>query len=109
MARIIIQGTKEECEKTENSLKEMFSKCDKKARVLTEDETMIVLDVYQERCGREGFSDEEIDFALTCCTNVNRRCKECPYRKENNCKEKLLADGALWLTRKIQNNTNARK
>ena len=108
MARIIIQGTKEECEKTENSLKEMFSKCDKKARVLTEDETMIVLDVYQERCGRDGFSDEEIDFALSCCSSAIQRCDLCPYRKEVCCKDKLLADGALWLTRKINKNPGVR-
>ena len=104
MARIIIQGTKFECEKTETTIKNLFSKCDKKARVVTDDETMIVLDVYQERCGRDGFSDKEIEFALSCCTYVERKCQECPYRKETNCTDKLLADGSLWFTRMINKN-----
>lgn len=106
MARIIVQGTKFECEKTENTIKNLFSKCDKKARVVTEDETMLVFDVYQERSGRDGFTDEEIDYALLCHASAVRRCNECPYRKESNCVEKLLADGSAWLSRKFRENPN---
>lgn len=102
MARVIIQGTKEECKKTENTLRNLFTKCDKKATVFTEDEVMLVLDVYQERYGKDGFTDKEIELALTCHTSAVQRCDICPYRKETNCSEKLLADGALWFTRMTQ-------
>ena len=105
MARIIIQGTKEECKKTENTLKNLFTKCDKKANLFTEDELMVVLDVYQERYGKDSFTDEEIDFALLCHSSAVQRCHECPYRKEPNCTEKLLADGALWFSRMAQKNS----
>ena len=104
MARVIIQGSKEECDKAYNSLQNVFSNCDKKARISTEGESMIVLDVYQERFGKDGFSDEEIDLALTCHSSAIRRCDLCPYRKEPGCTEKLLIDGSIWLTRKIKNN-----
>ena len=100
MATIIIQGTKLETEKAVSFLKEHYDVF-KKKNVTTSDNSIVVIDAYSGRFGKEGFTDEEIDKANLCCISKERRCAECPYRKEENCAEKVHIDYATYVSRKL--------
>lgn len=101
MAKIIIQGEKEEIRKAESALKEHFSICSSVANVKIDGEHMAIVDVYSERLGTDRFSDEEIAKALDCHGNAIKRCHECPYRKEKDCSERLIIDGTVYIQRLI--------
>lgn len=103
MAKVIIQGQKEEIKKAEIALKNTFKVCSNIANVADTNEYISILDVYAEAYGKDRFSDEEIAKAMACCSNAEKNCPECPYRKEENCTQKVLMDGALYVRRLWQN------
>lgn len=100
MPKIIIQGSKEENEKAVSFLKENYDKFNKTV-VKTDDDVITVVDAYEERFGKDGFTDEEIDRACLLCCSAERRCSECPYKKEPNCKERVQIDYAAMIARRF--------
>ena len=98
MATIIIQGNFEESDKVVNALKNQFNVLNKKAIIPGVSENMTILDVYSEKFGKDGFSHFEIEKALRCCSDAERKCDSCPYRKESDCSEKVLLDGAKLIS-----------
>ena len=109
MATIIIQGSKLENEKAVAFLKEHYDvfkvnqivSKEKMKNGETEENQITVIDAYSGRYGKEGFTDEEIDKANLCCISKERRCSECPYRKEKDCIEKVHIDYATLVSRKL--------
>ena len=98
MATVIIQGNSEENNKVVSALKSTFVSITRKTSIPTEKGNMLVVDVSSERVG-ERHSLSEIDFALLCCSSIEKRCTSCPYVNEADCKNKVLADGALMVSR----------
>ena len=110
MATIIIQGTKLENEKAIAFLREHYDvfKVNQIASKEKDAEHHItVIDAYAERFGKEGFTDEEIDKANLCCVSKEKRCADCPYRKEKNCAEKAHIDFATLVSRSLRNEVKA--
>ena len=105
MAKIIIEGPKEEVKKAKTVLNETFSIVTEIVNTKTIDGNLSILDVYAEAFGKERFSDEEIQKALECCSNKERNCLACPYRKEKDCSKELLIDGAVYMQRLIEKKT----
>lgn len=99
MAKIIIQGTKEEIKKTESVLKAHFSAYENKTTVQIDGEFTAIADAYLNRTGADGFSDEEIEKAATICGTANRNCPECPYFKEPNCEKAFIIDYTVYVNR----------
>lgn len=97
MATIIIQGTKEEREKALCALKAQFSTVNKKASVPSDRGITAIVDCFNEALFRDRYTGEEVMQALACCSNKERDCATCPYRKEQNCKEQLQMDGAIYV------------
>ena len=102
MAKIIIEGPKEEVLKAQTALRETFNVVTDKVNVKTDEGQLSVMDVYATAFGKERFSDEEILKALECCSNKERDCLSCPYSKEKDCKKELLMDGAVYMQRLIE-------
>ena len=102
MAKVIIQGKKEEIKKAEIALKNTFKVSSDIVNVQTEDEYISIIDVYAEAYGKDRFSNDEIAKAMACCSHVEKKCPECPYRKEENCTQKVLMDGALYVNRLLK-------
>lgn len=99
MAKIIIQGPKEEVKKAKNVLKQTFDVTSEIVNTRTDEERIAILDVYSMAFGKDKWSDEEIDKALWCCCKKERDCVSCPFVKEENCREKMQIEVALWLQR----------
>ena len=101
MAKIIIEGREEEMCKVQSSLNNLFSKVKKVAQFNVGDAKSVVFEVIQEESGDliNGFTEEEIELALTCHSSKDRNCEKCPYRKIKNCIEQVQMDAALMLSR----------
>ena len=89
MATIIIQGSKDETNKTLSALKTHFNVINKKATAATENGAMTVIDAYATVDGVGERTSEEIMNSLACCSNRERNCAACSYKREANCIEKL--------------------
>ncbi len=102
MAKIIIEGKEEEICKVQSSLNNLFSKVKKVAQFNVGDVKSVVFEVIQEESGGliNGFTEEEIELALTCHSSKDRNCEKCPYRKIKNCIEQLQIDAALMVNKK---------
>mgnify|MGYP003294648265 CR=1 FL=1 len=101
MSTIIIQGKKEENQKAVNAIKAQFAVVNVKANVPMSDGCTTVIDAFSESLNKEEYSTEEIDKALLCCSSIERKCAECPYVKEPGCKDRLLADAAVSVQRRL--------
>ncbi len=101
MSTIIIQGKTEEGKKIVKALKAQFAVVNVKANVPSVDGCTTILDAFSEPLNREYFTDEEIDKALLCCSNAEKKCNECPFVKEPECKDRLLADAAVSVQRRL--------
>ena len=100
MAKIYIKGEKTENEKVFNILKQNLTHVKKKVTIEESDGPLMILDVYEERFAKDGFSDEEILKALECHTHYPKPlCAYCPYKNEKGCIEKVQIDGALLVNR----------
>lgn len=105
MATIIIQGTQEENLKTVNVLKKNFSVFNKKAGYKTDDVQTSIVEIYSEDFQIKEYTAQETLKALECCSNAIQDCSSCPYRKVNECKERLKMDGALMVNRLFNTKT----
>ncbi len=103
MSTIIMHGNQEESKKVISALKSQFPTVNVKANVISADGHSTIIEAYSEMFSKESYSDTEIDKALLCCSSVEKRCTECPYKKEENCKDRLITDGAVWVQRTLQN------
>lgn len=103
MSTIIMHGSSEESKKVISALKAQFPTVNVKANVISTDGCSTIIETYSETLSKDQYSPAEIDKALLCCSSVEKRCVECPYKKEENCKDRLLADGAVWVQRTLQN------
>lgn len=103
MAKIIIEGREEEICKVQSSLNNLFSKVKKLAQFNVGDVKSVVFEVVQEKVGDliNGFTEDEINLALSCHASKERNCEKCPYRKIKNCITQVQIDGALMI-KKIQ-------
>lgn len=101
MAKIIIEGREEEICKVQSSLNNLFGKVKKLAQYNVGDVKSVIFEAIQEESGDliNGFTEEEIDLALTCHSSKERDCEKCPYRKIKNCIEQLQIDGALMVSK----------
>lgn len=97
MTTIFIQGTKHETEKIIDVLKKSFHAVNKKASFNTENGLTVIAEVVEDVLDVDGFSPDEILKALTCCSNADRDCATCPYKKTSNCKDRLQLDGAILI------------
>ena len=102
MAKIIIQGPKEEVQKAKTVLKQTFDVTSDVVNTRTEEEHIAIIDVYATAFGKEKWSDEEIDKALWCCAKKERDCKSCPFVKQENCAQELKIEASLWINRLYQ-------
>ena len=102
MAKIIIEGTEEEIFKMQSALNNLFGKVKKLAQTNGVGNKTVIFECIQETSGDliNGFTEEEIELALTCHSSVERNCERCPYRKIKNCIEQLQIDGALMVSKK---------
>lgn len=105
MATIIIQGTKEENLKAFNALKENFATVNKKGATVADTGTMTVYDIYLEADNGREYSDKEIDLGLRCCSNVERDCASCPFKKETKCIETMQTEASLYVQRLVRAQT----
>ena len=105
MATIIIQGTKSESEKAIAFLRDHYDRF-KVTHVAMSEGDMVIIDAFVGRFGKEGYTDEEIDKANLCCISKEKRCAECPYRKEKNCAEKAHIDFAAMVSKKLRSEVN---
>ena len=101
MASVIVQGSSEETKKVVSALKNSFDVVNKRAIVPTSDGGMTIVEVFSERVGKDGYTQEEVLKGLNCCTNKEKSCSECPYRKEENCVNKMHMDSALVVSRML--------
>lgn len=107
MAKIIIEGREEEICKVQSSLNNLFGKVKKVAQFSVGDVKSVVFEVIQEESGDliNGFTEDEINLALSCHANKERDCEKCPYRKIKNCIEQLQIDGALMVSKMHSKNS----
>ena len=99
MAKIIIQGPKEEVKKAKTVLNQTFEFVSEVVNTRTEKEHIAILDVYATAFGKERFSDEEIQKAMACCSNKERDCYSCPFVKEEACINKMQLEASLLVGR----------
>ncbi len=106
MAKIIIEGREEEICKIQSSLNNLFGKVKKLAQVNSAIDKTVIFEVAQEETGDliNGFSEEEIELALSCHSSAERNCEKCPYRKIKNCVEQIQIDGAIMVRKKCNKN-----
>lgn len=105
MATIIIQGSKEEREKALSALKNQFSVVNKKASVPSEKGLTTIVDCFNEVLFNDKYTGEDLMQALMCCSSAERNCSNCPYRKEQNCKEQLQMGGAVYVQKLFEEAT----
>ena len=101
MARLIVQGSSEETKKVVSALRNSFDVVNNRATVLTSEGGMTVIEVFSDQAGKDKYTTEEVMKALYCCSHRERKCPECPYRKEQDCKERLAMDGAITVRRML--------
>lgn len=99
MAKIILQGTKEEVKKIEKVMKETLSICDKKSSVEIDEEHISIIDAYVFQSDGEVVPDEKIEKAAKLCGNAEVNCHECPYFKEPDCNKVFNMDYAGYVKR----------
>jgi hypothetical protein len=99
MATILIQGSSEETRKTVETLHGTFNVVNKKVSYTNENGLTSVYEVSSDMftCGEH--TEEEVLKALYCCTYIDRKCNECPYRKVLDCQHQVLTDGAVVVGR----------
>ena len=101
MAKVIIQGTNEENSKLAHVIKDKFPNASKKAVIKDVKETMTVLEITEDIKSKDEFSNDEIDKALLCCSSAERNCADCPYRGVPECSKRVLTDGAVMVSRRL--------
>ncbi len=99
MATIIIQGTKEETQKTMTALRSGFSAVVSKGVAKTKDEVVTVVEVCQGDSTSIGFTPEQVMQGLVCCSDKERDCISCPYFDVKNCKTQMVIDAAVHVNR----------
>lgn len=85
MASIIIEGTKDETQKTLSALKNTFNAVNKKACIKTEIGMHTFVTVSTEYLHNEKYTDEQIEKGCLCCSSAEKNCADCPFSKEEDC------------------------
>lgn len=99
MATILVQGSSEENRKTVEVLKSAFNVVNKKATFTNENGLTSIYDVHSDAKKVGEFTEEEVLKALFCCSHVDCKCEDCPYKKVPECRKQVLIDGAVVVGR----------
>lgn len=103
MARIIIQGSKEETNKTIIALKDTFGTVSKKTSLQSDNSFTSIIDVELQAYEKiHGYTHEEIMKGLECCSCKTKRCNECPFLKEEECSTTCITLASVCVNKMLQ-------